>query len=57
MKDIIRYEDYAGWIERGSSKRVPEEDLSSRSETGPIAYRRRHVHRPGGFVDTYCRER
>lgn len=61
MEEIIKRKDYQDWLDNAN----PKKTLRSIEDRGgnltgstqgaiPVEYRRKHVHKPGGFVETYC---
>lgn len=61
MDEIIKYEDYQNWLDNAT----PKQTLRSTDNRGsnligsahgaiPIEYRRKYIHKSGGFVETYC---
>lgn len=55
MDEIIKYEDYQDWLNSAGNYETSSDVPVSGAI--PVEYRRKHIHKPGGFVETYCESR
>lgn len=53
MEEIIKREDYGDWLDPNAP--YVNRSVGRRLRCLPKDTRRPHVHRPRGFVDTYCK--